>query len=632
MRQKGELMRRRNIFDSKAFPLAVLFFVPLAVYSVTLANGFVGDDNHQVLGNRWITSVYYIPEILRSSVWSFVSGSPTSNYYRPMMHFTYMAAYHAFGLNAWGFHLVNALLHCVNTILVFYTAVFLLPGAKNGGRREGRPGYLPPFIASILFALHPLNTEVVSWVASVPELTFTLFFLLAVNMYLRIDAGRQGFSLPRYILSAVFFMLALLSKETAIVLPAILVAYDFSKKGFAFLKGSLAYLPFIIIALAYMVVRTRIIGGVVHYKNIDLPPGLYLLNILPIIPRYIWKFMMPFPLNASYVFHQVNTPFEAAALISFLFMGAYAAAIFLFRKDRMVFLALLWIVIALLPALYLPAIPGGFAERYFYLPCAAASILIAYALKRVFFDEGSPLVKKSGAAIGFMAVLLAVYAAADVKRASVWKDDFTLWGDTVKKSPDSPAAHAHLAWAAHKKRDFRNAINEYKEVIRIGQDKKTEALFNLGAIYMDTGDYTGAITVLGEALTMEPGSAEAHYNIAMAYHETKDPANAILHYREAIRLNPRNDNAYFNLAWTYQESGDNASAAFFYKGAIELAPQNADSHYNLGAIYESEGRMDEAAKEFESAFRIDHGYKDARARLQDAVSKRTTTDSIERKH
>jgi len=198
----------------------------VAAFSPALQNGFVYDDHTQVLKNPWITDFRYIPEILSSSLWSY-SGY-TSNTYRPMLHLSFMASYFAFGLKPWGWHLVNVSLHAVNGVLVFGVASRVLKPADEGasvsGRAEGR-SLLAPFFAALFFALHPVNAEPVAWVSAVTELTFAFFLLFSFYLYMRFrEGGRPGL----YIISLASFVPALLSKETAIVLPALVIAYDLS--------------------------------------------------------------------------------------------------------------------------------------------------------------------------------------------------------------------------------------------------------------------------------------------------------------------------------------------------------------------------------------------------------------------
>ena len=140
--------------------LAVIILTSIGVYGNAIFNGFVVDDMHQVVENPWIRDVSYLKEICSSNVWAFEGRD--SNYYRPLMHVAYMGVYHLVGLHAWGFHLLNALLHAGATALVF------LVGSRLFGRSEGsgiHPIATPALVAALLFATHPVHTEAVAWVA-----------------------------------------------------------------------------------------------------------------------------------------------------------------------------------------------------------------------------------------------------------------------------------------------------------------------------------------------------------------------------------------------------------------------------------------------------------------------------------
>jgi hypothetical protein len=203
--------------------ILIVFVVSLGVYANSLFNDFVYDDVPQVLENRWIRDTEYIPDILSKDVWAFEREEGGWNYYRPLMYLVYMANYHVFGLRAWGFHLVNLLFHAGVSILVFLIIYALLTTWRLG--KSSSP-LGPSLAAALFFAAHPIHTEVVAWVAGIPELTFTLFLLISFFFYMRSGDGKliKG----NYLLSLAFFPLALLSKETAVILPLLLILYDFA--------------------------------------------------------------------------------------------------------------------------------------------------------------------------------------------------------------------------------------------------------------------------------------------------------------------------------------------------------------------------------------------------------------------
>ncbi|MBI4679863.1 MAG: hypothetical protein HY753_01285, partial [Nitrospirae bacterium] len=117
-----DLSSVKRITSSKYTAIAILLIISIGVYLNTLPNEFVYDDEYQVLENLWIRDAKYIPEIFLTNVWAFVGEEKLSNYYRPLMHITYMIDYHIFGLKPWGFHLTNIIFHAGVTLLVFLIA------------------------------------------------------------------------------------------------------------------------------------------------------------------------------------------------------------------------------------------------------------------------------------------------------------------------------------------------------------------------------------------------------------------------------------------------------------------------------------------------------------------------------
>ena len=152
------------------------------VYFNALFNGFVSDDNLQLLNNPWIKHLKYIPQILTSNFWGF-QGEDT-NLYRPLPYVFYTIVYHILGFKAWGFHLLNVLLHTGVSILVF-----LIGSRLFTKRRAASTSPLVPFLGAILFATHPVHTEAVTWIGGIMDVSFTFFFLLS---FIHLILERRG--------------------------------------------------------------------------------------------------------------------------------------------------------------------------------------------------------------------------------------------------------------------------------------------------------------------------------------------------------------------------------------------------------------------------------------------------------
>ena len=278
------------------FLASIIVVVCLAVYFNALFNGFVYDDIPQVVENPWITDIRHVPDMFSNPVWGFQKEF-SANYYRPFMHCIFMLSYYIFGLAPWGFHLVNILFHAGVSVLVFVIASRLLD-REGGGTPPLHASFLSPgFIAALLFAVHPIHTEAVTWISGLPEVSFTFFCLLSFYLFVR----SSGFGLS-YALSVFFFSLAAFCKETALALPLLLVAYDvFFRRPFlskpageiwlAYLKK---YTPYFAVIGVYFIMRMRALGGFAPVNlHKDLDTFQIVLNIFPIFSQYLEKLFLP---------------------------------------------------------------------------------------------------------------------------------------------------------------------------------------------------------------------------------------------------------------------------------------------------------------------------------------------------
>ncbi len=203
------------------YPLALLLLVSLSLYGLTLRNNFVTDDKLQILSNPNVKDPQNLTQAFRGDVWSFATQKNSkkhrgTNYYRPLQLLTYMAEYSAFGEKSWPWHLMNMVLNAIVVALVYLLLTLLAEPALA-------------FWAALLFALHPIHTEAVAWVAALPELECALFLLLALIFYHRARKGTA--SAGSLAFSTLFLAAALLSKEVALLFPFVLVAYEWFFRG-----------------------------------------------------------------------------------------------------------------------------------------------------------------------------------------------------------------------------------------------------------------------------------------------------------------------------------------------------------------------------------------------------------------
>ncbi len=597
-------------------PIAVLVIVSFAVYFNALFGDFVYDDMVQILGNQWIKDITNIPTIFSEGVWSFDPGRSSSNYYRPLMYFVYTLNYRLFGYNSWGFHLVNILFHCCSTVLVFLIVRRIL---SEYYRVSTSLLYLSPsFMAAMLFASHPIHTEAVTWIAGLPDVAYTFFYLLSFYFYVRSKAMQS----VNYLFSLACFTVAAFFKEPALTLPVILLAYDyaFRKERTRFTDYMKKYIPFIIIEVGYLAMRVHVLGEFAPEKgHVTLSGYQYAINVSHLFIQYLGKLLLPVNLTAIYVFHPVVSFFDLKGIFSVLATVAFVVLFPLtLKKERVAFLALVVITVPLLPALYLPALGDStFADRYLYLPSVGYVLLLAIFLS--WAEEKLPRAAGS-IKIGFM-IVWALYSVGTITRNNVWQDNFKLWTDTVKKSIDSEKAHVNLGIAYASKGQLDLAIEEYETALRLKPDS-SKAHLNLGIAYISKGQLDLAIEEYKTALRLKPDSIKAHLNLGVAYISKGQLDLAIEEYKTALRLKPDYAEAHSNLGLAYASKGQLDLAIEEYKTALRLKPDLEEAHYNLGFAYASKGQLDLAIEEYKTALRLKPDDREARQSLNDLLSAR----------
>jgi tetratricopeptide (TPR) repeat protein len=638
---------RRRIY---ALLILILFLISFAVYFNALSNDFVYDDTTQVLRNHWIRDVKYVPDIFSKSVWSFQGETVISNYYRPLMHLIFMLNYYVFGLRPWGFHLVNILFHAGVSILVFVIASRLLRASSGSSQRDkkGLIGALqsPPFVGAVLFATHPIHTEVVAWVAGIPDLSYAFFFLLSLYLYMRFEEGTKAM----YPLSLLSFSLAAFCKEPALILPVLLMAYDyiFGKRAIGYLPFIKRYIPYLLVAGAYLGLRYHALGGFSPQRpHTVLSTHGYIINVFPLFSQYLEKLLLPLNPNAFHVLHPISSIFETGGIVSLAVTAAFVVVTFLaLRKKNKVCFGLFVIALPLLPSLYIPALGENvFAERYLYLPSFGFVLLIALALSRA-------KAVKPGLASGLVIISLAVaviYSVGTVSRNAVWRDDVTLFTDTARKSPDAALphnnlgsaylnkhrldeavktfitalklkpgyaeAHYNLGTAYARQNHLNEAVNEFLIALTLDPDY-AEAHYNLGTLYLNQNRLDEAVAEFITELKLKPDFAMAHNNLGNAYLRQNRPDEAVNEYITALKLKPDLAEAHYNLGTAYAKQNHLDEAVNEYITALRLEPDDAEAHYNLGTLYLNQNRLNEAANEYITALKLKPDYAEARHNLE----------------
>ncbi len=598
----------------------VVAVVALAVYGNALSGGFVLDDEYQVARNPWIRDWRHLPEMFSNDVWRFLPAAPPSNYYRPLMHVLYGVTYHLFGLQPWAFHLVNVGLHAVDTVLVLLFARRL---TKLAGMRPAASAKRPwdalvsvPVVAALCFATHPVHAEAVDWIASVPELTFTAFGLGALLVH---TSARS-----RPVLAAALFFGALLAKETAITLLAVCVAFDlaFPLRSRSVRAWIARYAPLAVVTITYLQMRQHVLpAGLIPLKQRAGGAISPILEALPLFGSYLRTLVLPNRLHFWHSFHPLDSLFSTAGLVSIATAVTFLIALGIaWRRHRASFVALALLVLPLTPAFLVGALPGKpFAERYLYFPSIGFVLLVAFAIHRL--ADGR---RTRSAAFLVLAATLAFYVMATVQRNRVWSDFYTLYVDSIAKSPDVPVPCDDLAHALFARGRAKEAIEHLDAQVKL-DPQRADCQSSLGSALLLDGRVDEAITHLRLALSLDPSSLSSHNDLGIALRRKGDHAAAIEQYRLALGIAPGYAEAHFSLAGALADGGDLAGALAEYRAAVQASPENAYYRNVLGIECGKQGLLDEAIEQFREAIRVDPAEPAYRRNLERALRMKAGT-------
>jgi len=630
----------------------------LISYGNSIANGFVWDDHEQIEKNPALRAETPLADLFTSDL-RFANRSSSishTDYYRPLQLLTYRAVMTFSGGSPAAFHISSIALFMGGTLLGFGTFWLLT--------RE----VVPAFVAAALFAVYPVHTEAVDWIAASPDLGCGLFVLLAFVLFLRFHSaihrlgGHERSAFFRRlipVLSLLAFAAALLWKETAAVFPLLVVAYVLiveSGDGNRISSALKASAPYWVVFAVYLVLRVRALGSLgTGRRNWDLTPAQLLLSAMHLMVSYWEKLALPFRLNAYYIFSPVRSAFEPRAVAAMVFAAcAIAGLIYLVRRAPLCAFAVLWVFITLLPAMDLSAVGrNAFAERYLYLPSIGFCLLVGLALSRLMSWIPSDFRKAAG--VSLVVIAIAGFGAETIGRNPDWKDDRTLFLKTLQVSPDAPFVRYMVASAqSANPSEFESAERNYQQAIALAKQEFPPdrldwvmASEGLAWLYADRSDYERALEAVSEAkevaradtgLDEEEGvilaragrwgeaeplleksfaSQPQDVNVLaalglMAWQYRHDLNQAKELFSRALSVHAQEDDIgaslHSNLGAVCGERGDFSSAIEQFRLAIGISPRNPEYHANLANALGAAKRYDEARLEAEAALRIEPGY------------------------
>jgi len=518
----------------------VVALVAVAAFAASLGYDFVWDDTlliqQSVSLHRWGE----LPGLLVSQFWAEVGEA--SHYYRPLITLSFFLDMKVWGQQPFGFHLTNVLAHAAVVL-----AVLALARRVTGGE-------VAAVIAALTFALQPLHTESVSFVSGRTDVLAALFFLLALLAYDRGRDRRWGFTAC----SLGAYLLALLSKEVAITLPAVLALWDWRVRDDlrdrpAVWRAAARYAPYGGVLAFYLGLRWLALRDATGAAAGPwAPPITRLLTTLQTVAAYAWITIVPYPANAYRVIVPVTAPPD---LHWWLAVAGLAAAIagtaWALWRAPVVGFGALWFWITLAPsagANLLPLPTVLMAERFLYLPTVGYCLILGWTASRllgpVTFGRAAQL--RPAPTLG-LAVLLLAYFSLTLWRNEDWRDEDRLYSRMAEASPTTAVPLVNLAFVELPRGEIGPANEHLREAVRLAPDNPraqaglglTETLLG----HLDTGLQHGL-----RARDLAPDNADVLASLGALFLARGEPARAVPELSASLRVKPNQVHAALNLA------------------------------------------------------------------------------------
>jgi tetratricopeptide (TPR) repeat protein len=590
----------------------ILPILVFASYWPSMRGEFLWDDDYYVTNNSALVSQDGIERI-----WVGVKNPrtyPVPQYY-PMTHtsFWVQTRWHDFNkpLSPTPFHVVNVLLHVFSAWMLW--AVL---------RRLRVPG---AFFAAAIWAVHPVQVESVAWITERKNVLSGFFFFASMLVYMRfaeLDEAppkeqRGALALPDerwklYALALILFICSILSKSVTGSMPAIVLLLIWWKRGRIKSSDVLPLIPFFACALAMGITTSYFERNIVGAQGDEwsYTPIQRLFIASGAVWFYASKVIFPWKLAFFYSKWNLQSPLLIGALL-----GAIAIVAALFGMHRRIgrgpVVAVLLFAGTLFPALgFINVFPMRYsyvADHFQYLACAA---LIAGAVWLLHRFLKQPIVF-----VAICSAILGIFTALTFKQNFVYRSGYSLWKDTISKTPDAWIAHNNLGVLLREANMLDEAENEFRTVLDYRPDQ-VEAIMNIGLVHEKRGDIDGAISVMHDAITAAdkdpihaPSYAKLYWNLGRLMSKKGDLQASQLAFRASVELDRRYVPGIIGMGEVLFKRGDLVNAQKWLERALEIDPFNYQAHADYGNVLAAQGDAANAMKEWQKV--LDHDPNDA---------------------
>ena len=548
-----------------------LVILGLVLYVNSLGNRMFWDDDDSVLNNKYVQDWSHIPDYFTKNL---IAGTGfVDNYWRPVLLSSFSIDWHIWKSWPVGYHAVNAGLHILDAILLFLVLLAVFRDRRLAAA------------TAAIFLAHPLQTEAVTYVAGRADPLSALFVLFGIWAYLRWrGSGEKDPAVRWYWIAVAMYALALMTKETAIVMPAYIFIADlfrqdekWTRKGLAARFGSALWqlVPFLFVAAVYLLLRATVLNFQntfnLYNETNDFTSNFSfrLFTFWRVLAVYAGLLFAPLGLHMERTVEMATTIFAPDVLFGgFLFCGLLAAAFGLMKRLPAVSFGAFWILIGLAPTSNL-AVPinGLIYEHWLYLPLVGVFLPLVWAGLRYATTARRRLIL--GTLLAGFLIFLSVLTIA---RNPVWRDPIIFYRDVIRYN-----AGSYRIWN------------------------------NLGNAYLDAKEPDRSVECYEKAIAIDPDNSVAYFNLANALRDLGRNNLAFDNYRRAIALQPKMHFYYNNLAALFLSLGRPDEARQTLEGYLPVAANKTPTYLSLIKIALSQADRAGAEKYLEEALLADPG-------------------------
>lgn len=606
--QDGHVIKKKSIVCglSYAVCVSILLAVGSMVYSNTLHSPFIFDDIHNILQNSFIRMNKFSPAIFQN-----LTQCPCKT--RPVANFSFALDYYFHQYHLFGYHAVNIFIHVITGILLFlfFKITYRIYLSLNAPKNNDQDLFYIPFLGALLWLVHPVNTESVTYIVQRMTSMAGMFYILSLLLY---AVGRKGLQNSQAknirhnktrILPFLYFtgcvisgILALGSKQIAATLPIVILLYEwlFSQHENPINLKKLmlcltAMVFFAIIAIVFLG-KNPIEKILFTYEIRKFTVSERLLTEARIVIYYISLFFYPSPsrLNLEYDYplsHSLFMPIPTAIAVCAI-IGMIGIAAYTINKNRIISFCILWFLGNLVIESSIIPLDLAFEHRL-YLIYMMPAFLFSYSLFHV--------LKNKWLAISLLSFLVLVFSYWTYQRNTIWLDETTIWKDCVSKSPNKSRPYSSLGAAYGKMGNLDLAINYFQKALRLDPDLG-QTYDSIGYTLYQQGKYQEAVNYINTGLKMKPNDPNMTFHLASVLKAQGKYDQAMDQFLKVIQLTPYDIDAYYNLGIIQYKLDRIENAESSFQKAISIDPSDTQTHQMLGKLYLRQREYQKAVNQF----------------------------------